>query len=184
MRIILHEGKDDKKYIKRVYKYLNLEVTDENFYELGNKSNFFKENNSIYQYIRDDPRISKILFVLDADYKKNDSKYGGYENTESEIKRVIRNLGLIDKSDYYITCNPSSKNGYFETLFFSCVPNNLKRCYDEFMRCSSFKEKENYKTIMTKLHELASPSKPYDFNHPNFNELKQKLKSLFEPLET
>jgi hypothetical protein len=180
MRVILHEGKDDKKYIKRVCSYLKLEVTDENFYEMGDKSTFFKEDNPNYTLLKNNPRIEKILFVLDSDYQDNDSKYGGYENSEREIKLVIEKLELLNKSDYCITCNPNTKDGYFETLFFSCVPNDLKKCYEEFMKCSGFKEKENYKTIMTKLHEMASPSKPYDFEHENFNELKQKLKNLFK----
>jgi hypothetical protein len=180
MKIILHEGKDDKKYIKRICEYLELEVTDKNFYEMGDKSTFFKEKNKVYDLIQKNPKISQILFVLDADYQANDSKYGGYENSEREIKLVMKNLKLLDKSDYCISCNPKTKDGYFETLFFSCVPDDLKKCYEEFMKCSGFKEKENYKTIMTKLHEMASPSKPYDFEHQNFIELKQKLKNLFK----
>ena len=180
MKIILHEGKDDKKYIKKICKYLELEVSDENFYEMGDKSTFFKEENETYKFIKSNPRISKILFVLDADYEKNDSKYGGYDNCEQEIKTVIENLGLKDKSNHCITCNPNTKDGYFETLFFSCVPDDLKKCYDGFMSCSGFKEKGNYKTIMTKLHELSSPSKPYDYEHPNFKDIKDKLTDLFK----
>jgi len=183
MRIILHEGKDDKKYIKKICKELNIEINDENFYEMGDKSSFFKEDNINYNLLRNNPRISKILFVLDADYEKNDSKYGGYDNCEKEIKKVRRNLKLFDISDHCITCNPNTKDGYFETLFFSCVPDNLKKCYDEFMKCSGFKEKENYKTMMTKLHELASPNKPYDFDHPNFKDIKDKLIDLFKGIK-
>ena len=180
MVLILHEGKDDKKYLKRVCSYLDIEVNDDDFYEMGDKSSFFKEDSPAYEYIKKNPRVSKILFVFDADYQSNDSKYGGYENSEREIKLVIENLELLNKSDYCITCNPNTKDGYFETLFFSCVPDDLKKCYEEFMKCSGFKEKENYKTIMTKLHEMASPRKPYDYEHPNFEDIKIKLKNLFK----
>ena len=180
MKIILHEGKDDKKYLKRICNEFNIEVNDENFYEMGDKSTFFKEENKVYKLIKNNPKISKILFVLDADYKTSDAKYGGYDNCEREITKIREELGLKDKSDYCITCNPNTKDGYFETLFFSCVSDELKKCYDEFIKCSGFKEKENYKTIMTKLHELASPSKPYDFNHPNFEDIRSKLKNLFK----
>ena len=180
MKIIIHEGKDDKKYIKKVCKHLKLEVNDNIFYEMSGKSSFFKEENEIYSLIKSNPRISKILFVLDADYETNDIKYGGYENTKREVTQIIKNLNLVDISDYYIACDPNTKEGYFETLFFSCVPDKLKKCYSDFMSCSGFKEKENYKTNMTKLHELASPSKPYDFNHSNFSELKEKLIELLK----
>ena len=181
MKIILHEGKDDKKYIKRICEYLKIETKDDNFYEMNNKSNFFKESNEIYQIIKSNPRTSKILFILDADYETDNKKYGGYANTERAIVNVINNLGLQDISRYYITCTPDTKDGFFETLLLSCVSDKLKKCYIEFMKCSGLNnQKEQYKTIMTKLHELASPNKPYDFNHPNFKELKEKLEKLFE----
>ena len=179
MKIILHEGKDDKKYIKRVCEYLNIEVSDENFYEMGSKSTFFKEDNPIYSMIKNDPRVEKILFVIDADYKKDNSIYGGYENSQRELIKIIDNLELKSISDFYIACDPKTKDGYFETLFYSCVPEDLKKCYNSFMDCSKFKAKQNYKTIITKLHELSSPSKPYSFDHENFDELKEKLINLF-----
>jgi hypothetical protein len=36
------------------------------------------------------------------------------------------------------------------------------------------------KNILTELHNLTKPEKPYAFEHQNFNELKQKLKNLFK----
>jgi len=47
------------------------------------------------------------------------------------------------------------------------------------MSCSKFDKKENYKTVMSDLHKYSSPSKPYDFNHENFKELRDKLFWLF-----
>ncbi len=179
MNIILHEGKDDKKYIKRICTHLEIKVTDENFYELGNKSNFFKKDHNAYKIIKDNPRISKILFVLDVDYEKNDRHSGGYTNTKNRINKIINQLGLNSISDYYLVCDPNTKEGYFESLLLSCISDELKKCYNEFMQCSGYNGKENQKTIITKLHELASPEKPYDYNHKNFNDIKEKLQELF-----
>jgi hypothetical protein len=179
VNIILHEGKDDKKYIKRICTHLKIEVTDEIFYELGNKSNFFKEDHLAYKNIENNPRISKILFVLDIDYEKNDHKSGGYSNTRNKIEQIIKKLELDSISDYYLACDPNTRDGYFESLLLSCTSDELKKCYNDFMKCSGYNGKENQKTVITKLHELASPEKPYDYNHKNFDEIKEKLQELF-----
>lgn len=97
-----------------------------------------------------------------------------------EIYRdIIEVLGFNARSDYYLVCDPKTKEGYFESLLLSCVSDELKNCYDDFLKCSLFDGKENHKTIITKLHELASPEKPYDYNHENFNKIKEKLIALF-----
>jgi hypothetical protein len=33
---------------------------------------------------------------------------------------------------------------------------------------------------MEQLHKITQPDKPYDFNHKNFSELKEKLIRLFQ----
>ena len=82
MRIILHEGKDDKRYLKKICAYLDIKISDENFYEMGNKSNFFKKDCEVYRYKITDPRVEKILFILDADYEKDNKIYGGFDNSK------------------------------------------------------------------------------------------------------
>ena len=53
MVAILHEGKDDKKYIKRILKYLNISnYTDDTFYEMKGKSNFYKPNYVNYKILK------------------------------------------------------------------------------------------------------------------------------------
>ena len=65
-------------------------------------------------------------------------------------------------------------------MLLSTVDDNLKICYDEFLDCIDFKEKNQHKYIMEQLHKITQPNKPYNFNDQYFNELKEKLKQLFQ----
>jgi len=179
---IICEGRTDKKKISELLNFLSILYTDDNFIVMGNKSNFFKLDNSEYktlqQLIKAD-KIEKILFIIDADYQKDNNKYGGYKNTKEKIEKLLLDLDIKSICNYYITCHPNTKDGYLESLLLSTVDENLKKCYDEFLECINFKEKNNHKYIMEQLHKITQPNKPYDFNHKNFSKLKEKLIQLF-----
>lgn len=175
MVAILHEGKDDKKYIKRILEHLNLEFSDENFHEMNNKSNFFKEEYFVYKLLKqkiENEEIEKILFILDVDNPRDNDVYGGKENTLKELQDTINKLDFTFKYEIFVVCEPNSNEGYFETLLLSSVDEEIKNCYTNFMKCTGFEGKEQTKTIMTKLHEFSSPKKPYSFEHNNFKEIK------------
>ncbi len=184
---ILHEGNakktNDNELLKLLISELNLNIEQVIFFGLGTKSNFFNANNREYKILLqkiEERTIGKILFVVDADYKKNDSKYGGYQNTKVELEKTIQELGLKEYSDIYITCDPIEECGYLESLILSTIPQEQKECIETFLECSDFKSKENHKAILNQIYKTAYPTAPFDFSHANFNELKQKLKNLFE----
>lgn len=175
MVAILHEGKDDKKYIKRILEHLNLKYSDENFHEMNNKSNFFKEDYFVYKLLKqkiENEEVEKLLFVLDADNPNDNKVYGGKENTLKELESTISKLDFTFNYEIFVVCEPKSNEGYFETLLLSSVDEKIKDCYINFMKCTGFKGKEQTKTIMTELHEFSSPKKPYSFEHTNFKEIK------------
>jgi len=180
---IICEGKTDKNKIGELLEFLNISYSDDNFIVMGNKSNFFKLDSSEYktllQLIKAD-KIEKVLFIIDADYQKDNKQYGGYNNTENKIEELLVNLDITSISDYYITCDPITKDGYLESLLLSTVDDNLKQCYNEFLDCINFKEKNQHKYIMEQLHKITQPNKPYDFKHKDFRELKEKLVKLFQ----
>jgi len=179
---IICEGKTDKNKISELLIFLDILYSDDNFITMGNKSNIFKKDDAKYQTLLQliqANKVENILFIIDADYQKDDDKYGGYNNTKDKIEKLLLDLNIKNISDYYITCNPSTKDGYLESLLLSTVDKNLKECYDEFLDCINFKEKNQHKYIMEQLHKITQPNKPYNFNHENFSELKEKLIQLF-----
>jgi len=183
---ILHEGSSkktsDNKLLKLLIEELSLGVNDIQFIGMGGKSNFFKKDNVNYKQLKlniNSEYISKILFIIDADYETNDTIYGGYENAEKKLKEMIKELELEEYSDFYITCDPNTKDGYLESLILSTIPKNERICIDNFLNCSKFKSKDNAKSIINQIYNLGYPNAPYNFSHENFDELKEKLKKLF-----
>jgi len=180
---ILHEGKNDYEFLKLLISELGLDSRKVKFFNAGNKSNFFKLDNPNYKLLQidiDREEIDKILFVVDADYAKNDEKYGGYTNTENELKRIITELKFTNYSDIYIVCDPTTKDGYLESFILSTIPEEHKNCIKDFLSCSEFESKAHHKSIFNQIYKIAYPKKPFDFSHKNFDELKLKLKNLFK----
>lgn len=186
MFAILHEGNAkktaDNKLIKLLIKDLGLGENSFSFYGLGSKGNFFKGDNPQYKVLLseiNEETISKVLFIIDADYEKNDKIYGGFDNTKKELENIIESLDIKNISDIYITCDPSTKDGYLESLILPSIPTKQKECIESFLDCSEFKSKDNHKAILNQIYNSAYPNAPYDFSHKNFDELKQKLQNLF-----
>ncbi len=180
---IVCEGKTDKNKISELLEFLEITYTQDNFIVMGNKSNIFKQEDDKYKTLlklKEVDKIESILFVVDADYEKDNNIYGGYDNTKNEIEKLLVTLDIKNISDYYITCNLDTKDGFLESLLLSTVEDNLKDCYDEFLDCIEFNEKNHHKYIMEQLHKITQPEKPYDFDHKNFNELKEKLINIFD----
>ncbi|MDQ1339546.1 MAG: hypothetical protein QG567_698 [Campylobacterota bacterium] len=180
---IICEGKSDKNLISNFMDFLGYEgcYSDDNFIIMGNKSNIFKIDDPKYktllELIKAD-KISKILFVVDADYEKDNNGYGGYDNTKREMLSLIQKLQIDSISDYFISCDPATQDGYLESLLLSTVDKNLKNCYDGFLDCIEFPDKNHHKYIMEQLHRITSPNKPYDFAHQNFDVFKMKLEGI------
>ena len=119
------------------------------------------------------------MFVIDADNKRDNQRYGGYENTQNELEKLISALGLETYIDTFISCDPNTKEGYLESLILSSLDEDKRQCIQHFLDCSQFKSKENEKTIVNQIYSMGYPNAPYNFQHKNFDKLKQKLKNLF-----
>jgi len=184
---IFHEGNNkktnDNALLKLLLENLKLDVNKVKFIGMGNKSKFFKIDNDNYKELKLDIKrnaISKILFVIDADYVETDNKYGGFDNTLQEIIAIRRELDIYKISDLFITCDFDTKEGYLESLILSTIPLEQKECIETFLECSDFKSKENDKAILNQIYNNAYPNAPYDFASEKFDILKLKLKNLFK----
>jgi len=176
MVAILHEGKSiDKSFFQLLIDDLGLEKSKISFYGMGNKSNFFKSDHMQYEDLLLEiktEKISKVLFIIDADES--------FENTQKHLEEIIKGLEITAISNYFIACDPETKCGYLETLILSSLSEEQKKCINDFLQCSDFKSKAHDKSIFNTIYKNAYPNAPFDFSHKNFDELKAKLKNLFE----
>ncbi len=182
---ILHEGHakkaTDNWLLKNLISELKLDLTVFQFYGVDTKSNFFKPEAWFYSQLQEliqDGQINKLLFVIDADYSKNDQIHGGYDNTLQSWQKVIKTVGFKEISDLYITCDPRTQDGYLESLLLSTLDEEKVKCIQAFLDCSHFKSKDNHKSILNQIYKTAYPNAPFDLKHPHFDELKQKLRDL------
>jgi hypothetical protein len=184
---ILHEGSAndktaDKKLISSLVRHLQLPEDKIHYEAFGSKSNFFDSANKQYERIKEfviAGQIDKLLFIIDADYKEDDEKYKGYINTENSLKEVISQLGFNDIASFYIVCDPVDKTVYLEHLILASLPDTKRKCIENFLECSTH-PKLNAKRIINDLYTMAYPEPPYNFDHDNFKELKNKLANLFK----
>ena len=184
---IVCEGKDDKAFfetlISHLVSHLVFNEKNANFYILGGKSNLFDVDNKRFKDLKleiDGGQIEKVLFVVDADDVKTDAVYGGFENTQTALNNIIKQLDLKDIAHTYIMCDPATKTGYLESFILSTIPTAQRICIEGFLACSQFKSKENHKTILNQIYKLAYPNAPYDFQHPHFKPLINELTDLFK----
>jgi len=187
---ILHEGKSiDKSFFKLLYAHLGVDELElkqrVNFVGMGSKSNFFKLDNKAYKLLKNEIErevIEKVLFIVDSDYEGN-KKYDGYEDTLREIETIQEQLDIKKISDTFVAydMNSEKKEGYLESLILSTLSEEQDDCINSFLeKCPEFKGKNSHKSIFNVIYKNAYPQAPYNFEHPHFEELKQKLKNLFK----
>ncbi len=180
---IICEGKSDRDFFKKLVVHLGFSEINISFYILGGKSKFFELANRNYQDLKlevESGQIDNILFVVDADDEKSDMKNGGYEKTQQALQTLISEFGFETISQTFIMCDPVTQTGYLESLILSTISESQRNCILCFLACSEFESKENHKAILNQIYDLAYPNAPFDFEHENFDELKQTLKNLFE----
>ena len=180
---VVCEGKSDVKQIKSILKFLDIDFQEQNFMFTNGKSFLLDTTIPKYKTLLEhigNGFVKKILFILDVDNVENDQSLCGMENTVTKIEALQKDLNIEKISDYFLACDPKTGKGYFESLLLSTVDDKVKECYEDFRTCSELNSKSVDKNILTELHNLTKPEKPYDFNHSNFNDLKEKLKNLFK----
>jgi hypothetical protein len=180
---IVCEGNDDKAFFKTLISHLGFKEKHVGFYVFHGKSNIFKSNDKRYADLKldvENGQIENVLFVVDADDVKNDIVYGGFENTQTALNNVIKQLDFEEIAHTYVMCDPETKTGYLEPLILPTISEPQRNCIEGFLKCSQFKSKENHKAILNQIYKLAYPNAPYDFQHPHFEPLKTELTNLFK----
>ena len=182
MVAILYEGKSDGNFFDEVLDIYSLPKDNVVYHNFEGKDNLFNISHKYYDELEEDikikGRIQKILIVADADNPKDPNPHRGFKATKLKIEEIIKDLDFNIPIDYYIMCD-QKKQGYLESFLLSVLDNDQKECVSKFKKC--FKYDLSDKWVYNSFYKHNKH--PFDFNHQNFNELKTKLKNLFEGIE-
>jgi len=181
MVIIAYEGKSDGEFFNTLLDEYHLDKNEVVYYDFKGKDNLFNINHKHYNEIEKKylSKVYKILLVVDADNEKDSNPNRGYDASKKALKKLIEDLSFEDVSmDYYIMCD-ENREGYLESFLLSVLDEKQKECISNFKSC--FKYELTDKWVYNSFYKHNNY--PFDFSHENFNELKQKLKNLFEGTE-
>ena len=175
---IIVEGNDDKNLLTTLLR--KLELGDKNKLEsyilsMGGKAKLLDCKQQKYEKITEKiklNKITKVLFIFDCDFKKDDNECGGYDKSEECFQQLKKDLNWNIEVDYYIF----DKN--LDYFLIESLPKK-KECFIDFEKCLDLKEISPNRKPIANLYRNLYPNNPYDFSHQNFNELKQKLRNLF-----
>lgn len=180
-KLFICEGNDDKAFLNKFVKeYMKFQSNKFEIEKMNSKSDIFKieKYNSISVKV-DVGQYDKVLFFFDSDFLKNDHIFGGYENSETQIKNIITNLKFDDVADYFICCDPSTKNGNLEHLLLAAAEHDKKDCINKFIHCIQGMDTTSNKKIVLTAYKEIFKEYPYNFEHPCFTKLKEKITWLF-----
>jgi len=178
------EGEDDKKFIIKLFLFLkknNLIIFESNanfddfITVMGNKSKLL----NVESYVDKSPIIKKkgkkVLFLFDCDLEIDDKKCGGITKSEECFTTLKSELNWNIPIDHYIF----NKNlDYFisETI-------EKKHCLLKIEECLELNSLKPNRKPLAALYGIMYPKAPYNLEHQNFDELKQKLINLFKEEE-
>lgn len=178
MVIIAYEGKSDGEFFDTLLDKYNLDKNKVLYYEFEGKDNLFNINHEHYNEIEKNylKIVNKMLLVVDADNKKDPNPNRGYKASEEALKKLIEDLSFEDiLMDYYIMCD-ENQEGYLESFLLSVLDEKQKKCIQEFKNCFQYELTDKWVYNSFYKHNKY----PFNFQHPNFRNLKQKLEQLYE----
>jgi len=171
------EGDSDKDFFIDFLTELGITKDRYKIKIFNGKDNIFKLSCPLYDEIENElDIINKIFIAVDADDPKDKSPIRGYEETQKHLNNLIKDLEFDVFIDYFIFSDKDKNRGFLETFLLSVIEDEQKECIDNFRECYKYElsDKWVYNTF------YKQKKYPFDFSHPNFDELKQKLINLFE----
>lgn len=185
--MIFVEGNDDKNFLVSLLNdlknsneiTLEEQVNFQNYIEvMGSKKKLLDVTND--KYLKNSMKIlkgdiQKVLFIFDCDFVEDDNQCNGMENTQKCYDSLIKELDWDVPSE----CHIFDKN----LDYFLVDTIKDKECYssfDDLVKCLEVENVKPNKKPIANLYRDLYPYPKFDFKDSNFNELKQKLKNLFE----
>jgi hypothetical protein len=176
---IICEGSDDKTFLRLLLNDLkktssvpDIENFDGYIEKMGGKSKLLDASKYKLLNKQIGTKVKKVLFIFDCDFQEDDKVCGGLENSKKAIEDLIVQLDWKIEVDYYIF----NKNLDYFIIDTLDKKDNFLGCEE----CFKLKELNKNRKILTCIYKSLYPKKPFDFEHQNFDKLKQKLKNLFK----
>jgi len=188
--VIIIEGKDDKNFflsllndLKRNNEILVKDTINfDNYIEvMGGKSKLLNSNHTKYQKLKmkiDNDDIEKALFIFDCDFKIDDKKCNGMEESKKCFDDLLINLKWNIEIDVYIF----DKN----LDYFLIDTINQKECYEHFdklVQCLDIEQVKPNKKPIANLYRDLYPYPQFDFKDDKFQPIKDKLIDLFKGIK-
>jgi hypothetical protein len=164
------EGEADKALVESIL----LDVDSNKFKFLGLEG-YGSVEKTLKNLNESDLSNNTYFAIVDADIS--------FANREIELKGLTK----INKIGFYIFPNHND-NGDLETLLLSGIPNNeIIECFEKYKSCVKIYNKKDIdnKSKLYAYTTLEFNQKPYEYikslntNNTVFNQLKTKLKDLF-----
>lgn len=171
IHLLIRDGKINQKYSNNITSYIQ---------PMGSKSELLDHQYREYAIIKkaiENNKIHKLFFIFDCDFEKDDEKCGGMELSKKCFDNLIKNLKLpknYDLDNYIFNTN-------LEHFLLKTIKEN--KCYNDFdnlVQCLELEKLKPNKKPIANLYNNLYPKSPYDFNHPDFDTLKEKLIKLFK----
>ena len=184
------EGSDDEKFIIKILQDLkkNNQISFSkkiNFKSyiniMGNKSKLLDATQSKYKQVSQEiglGEVKKALFVFDCDFKIDDKKCNGMEESKKCFDDLLINLKWNIEIDFYIF----DKN----LDYFLIDTINTKKCYEHFdslVQCLDIEQVKPNKKPIANLYRDLYPYPQFDFKDDKFQPIKDKLIDLFKGIK-
>jgi hypothetical protein len=174
---IFCEGEADREFLVGFLNHLKKEgLNIDNplsFIEVKKtKSKLLDKNSYKFDKLK---KIKKALFLVDCDFERDDKRCGGCENSRRCLEELIEEFAKRGiECDYFLFDNN------LEAFLLSTVDNNSKICFEDLKSCLELEEKAKHQKALICIYKGLYPKSPFDFSHPNFDELKKKIFWLFK----
>jgi hypothetical protein len=185
---IFVEGEDDKKFIivflRKLLKDNAIDLgNNTNFDDLitimGNKSKLL--NSSEYKNISKQigKKIKKVLFIFDCDFEKDNKKCNGMKKSEECFDT------LLEKLNWNIKIEKNKHLHIFNRNLDYCIVETIEKehCLLEIEKCLELNTLKPNRKPLASLYAIMYPKKPYNLEHNDFKEIKDKLIDLFKGIK-
>ena len=181
---IFVEGEDDKKFIivflRKLLKDKAVDLgNNTNFDDLitimGNKSKLLKYENYANTSLLVGKKIKKALFIFDCDFEKDNKKCNGIEKSQECFDKLKDKLKWTIPIDNYI---------FYRNLdYFIAKTIEKEHCLLEIEKCLELNTLKPNRKPLASLYAIMYPKKPYNLEHDDFKEIKDKLIDLFKGIK-